>query len=295
MDTTPSDPTQNGGAARDGEPAQQAGAALQEATATAPANPTLAFKLVLPNFEGPLDLLLHLIREHKIDILDIPIALITEKYLEMLKAMKELDLDIAGEFILMAATLAHIKSRILLPEAQPDPEEDVPQEDPRAELVRRLLEYQKYRAAAEVLGARALLGRQVFARRARAEALPRPEGEIGLAEVSIFKLIETLAKVLKDKAPEPLHEVELERFDLGGAMARLAECLQQSPRTSFVTLLEAARDRITILMTFLAILEMCKMRLLRIVQEEGSDDILVTARRPEALASAVAFFKDDYQ
>lgn len=258
-------------------------------------HPTLAFKLVLPNFEGPLDLLLHLIHEHKIDILDIPIALITEKYLQALKAMKEIDLDVAGEFIRMAATLLHIKSRILLPEAEPDLEEEAPKDDPREELVRRLLEYQKYKAAAEALGSRALLGRQVFTRRARLEPTPRPEGDIGLAEVSVFKLIETLSKVLKDKAPEPLHEVNLEQFDLSGTMARLAERLRHEPHTSFITLLEAARDRISILMTFLAILEMCKMRLLRIVQEEESDDILVTARSPEALASAVRLFKDDYQ
>ena len=101
--------------------------------------------------------------------------------------------------------------------------------------------------------------------------------------------------MLKDKAPEPHHEVNLEQFDLSGTMARLAERLRHEPHTSFITLLEAARDRISILMTFLAILEMCKMRLLRIVQEEESDDILVTARSPEALASAVKLFKDDYQ
>lgn len=260
-----------------------------------PTNPTLAFKLVLPNFEGPLDLLLHLIREHRIDILDIPIALITEKYLATLQAMKELDLDIAGEFVLMAATLAHIKSRILLPEAQPEPDEDAPQEDPREELVRRLLAYQKYKAAAESLGTRALLGRQVFTRRARIEAVPHSQSEIGLVEVPIFKLIETLAQVLKTKAPEPHHEVLLEQLNLGNTMGRLVTLLQKTPRSSFITLLETAHDRVTILMTFLAILEMCKMRLLRIIQEEGSDDILVSARDPEALAEATALFQDDYQ
>ncbi|MDR0966164.1 MAG: segregation/condensation protein A [Myxococcales bacterium] len=260
------------------------------------ATPSLAFQLVLPNFEGPLDLLLHLIREHRIDILDIPIALITEKYLETLRAMKELDLDIAGEFVLMAATLAHIKSRILLPEAEADPEELAPQADPREELVRRLLAYQKYRAAAESLGTRALLGRQVFTRRARLDAVPRPEGELGLIEVSVFKLIETLAKVLKERTPEPQHEVRIEQqLNLGDTMGRVIAMLQKTPRTSFVTLLQTARDRVTILMTFLAILEMCKMRLLRIVQEEGSDDILVAAPAPEALTRAAVLFKDDYQ
>src|SRR5215510_14510249 len=118
------------------------------------------FQLTLPNFEGPLDLLLHLIREHRLDIFDIPIALITQKYLEYLARMREINLDIAGEFLVMASTLAHIKSRLLLPrqEIQGDlePEE---QSDPRAELVRRLLEYQKYRDAAQALCARPLLDR----------------------------------------------------------------------------------------------------------------------------------------
>src|SRR4029077_18912184 len=105
-----------------------------------------AFRVALPNFEGPLDLLLHLIREHKVDIFDIPISLITEKYLESLERMREIDLDIAGEFLVMAATLAHIKSRMLLPrqEVAQGPEAELREEvDPRAELVRRLLEYQK--------------------------------------------------------------------------------------------------------------------------------------------------------
>src|SRR3954468_9574782 len=106
-----------------------------------------SFRIALPNFEGPLDLLLHLIREHKLDIFDIPIALITEKYLEHLARMKEINLDIAGEFLVMAATLAHIKSRLLLPrqEVQGEAIEQEEQGDPRADLVRRLLEYQKYK------------------------------------------------------------------------------------------------------------------------------------------------------
>ena len=129
--------------------------------------PKDAFRIALPNFEGPLDLLLHLIREHKLDILDIPIALITEKYIEHLEKMREINLEIAGEFLVMASTLAHIKSRLLLPvlqaQGEVEPEE---QGDPRAELVRRLLEYQKYKEAGEMLLRQDILARDVFVRRA---------------------------------------------------------------------------------------------------------------------------------
>lgn len=260
------------------------------------ASPADAFRCVLPNFEGPLDLLLHLIGEHKVDILDIPIALITEKYLETLRVMKELDLDVAGEFLLMAATLAHIKSRMLLPgETEPDADEDEPQEDPREELVRRLLEYQKYKAAGEMLGSRALLGRQVFTRKAPGAAeRPAADGS-GLVEVPVFRLVEILAKVLKDKGPDPFHEVHLENFNLTETMSRIVAMLQKTPRTSFTALLEEGRSRTAILMTFLSILEMCKMRLLRISQEADGGEIYVAARDPGALDKALLLFRDDYQ
>ena len=139
------------------------GTAEGEALAAAGAG---AFRVALPTFEGPLDLLLHLIREHKVDVLDIPISLIAEKYNASLELMRELNLDVAGEFLVMAATLAHIKSRMLLPRSEPaagdlDPEAEG---DPRLELVRRLLTYQKYREAARELAEHPLLGRDVFSR-----------------------------------------------------------------------------------------------------------------------------------
>src|SRR6476661_3376697 len=132
-----------------------------------PRNPQDAFRIALPNFEGPLDLLLHLIREHKLDIFDIPIALITEKYLEHLALMREINLDIAGEFLVMASTLLHIKSRLLLPKQETTevPADNDDHLDPRAELVRRLLEYQKYKDAAQQLAGNDLLDRDVFPRR----------------------------------------------------------------------------------------------------------------------------------
>lgn len=262
-----------------------------------PLSPSEAFKCVLPDFEGPLDLLLHLIGEHKLDILDIPIALITEKYLETLKVMRNLDLDIAGEFLLMAATLAHLKSRTLLPTADvnPEDEETESEEDPREALVRRLLAYQKYKAAAEALSERATLGRTVFTRKVRTPVKSKNATEGELVEVPVFKLVELLDKVLKARTPDPFHEVHLENFNLTDTMERIVTLLQKSPKSSFLTLLGTVRGRVPILMTFLAVLEMCKMRLLRIVQEEDGGDILITARDAAELSRAVQLFKDDYR
>ncbi len=256
------------------------------------ASPATAFRVTLPSFEGPLDLLLHLIREHKVDILDIPIALITQKYLEALKAMKEMDLDIAGEFVLMAATLAHIKSRMLLPDPDPQQAEE-DQGDPRADLVRRLLEYQKYRAAAEELGRQDILDREVFTRRARFEQIPLAEGEVGFVEVSVFKLIEALDRALKNAKLEVPHQVFVDRVSIGEAIAGLIEHLKKEPRTSLDTLLAGAQERLRIVVTFLALLEMTKLGLIRIWQETEHGDILVWAKNPDDLAPSEGF-KDDY-
>ncbi|HQR30112.1 MAG TPA: segregation/condensation protein A [Anaeromyxobacteraceae bacterium] len=239
-----------------------------------------------PPFEGPLDLLLHLVREHQVDVLDIPIARITESYLATLRTMEELDIDVAGEFLHMAAQLVLLKSKLLLPRTEvaedADPGEE--QGDPRAELVRRLLEYQKYKAAAEELGRHDILDRDVFTRRARAAAIPQPEGPEGLAEVSVFKLIESLARALEAARPETRHEIEGDRLSITDAISRVAEVLRLRRRVTFVELLLAAGDggRPAVISAFLAVLEMVKLRLLRVLQELGADgeggEIVVEAR-----------------
>ncbi len=159
----------------------------------------------LEGFEGPLDLLLHLIQKNEIDIFDIPMALITEQYLEYLQMMKMINLDIAGEYLLMASTLLHIKSKMLLPKPQDGEEEEG--EDPRAELVRRLLEYQKYKEAAGELEKRPMLGRDVFVRWVPPEEEASEEERI---EVSLFELLEAFRKVLERAKLEGVHEVHLE-------------------------------------------------------------------------------------
>ena len=251
--------------------------------APSPASPAYAFRVSLPKFEGPLDLLLHLIREHKLDIFDIPIALITERYLEMLKVMKEINLDIAGEFLVMASTLAHIKSRLLLPRQEVQGEAEVEEPgDPRAELVRRLLEYQKYKEAAETLLRQDILDRDVFSRRVVEEAVPLEEGELGVKEISVFKLIEALDRVLKAASPEIQHEVVRERVSLSDAIHRIADRLRAEGQVGFFALFEGRRQRHQIVITFLALLEMAKLRLVRIFQEEGEE--IVIRPRGDALA-----------
>lgn len=246
-------------------------------------SPADDFKVALPNFEGPLDLLLHLIKEHKLDIFDIPIALITQKYNEYLGRMRELNLDIAGEFLVMAATLAHLKSRLLLPRTdQPAgaTEEALPEEqgDPRGELVRRLLEYQKYKDAAEHLGRQDILDRDVFTRKVAPEAVPIPEEEVGLVEISVYKLIEALDRVLKDLEPKLQHQVVREKVSLSEAIQRIVARLRDEQTVSFFSLFETPRTRQQIVITFLAILEMVKLKLIRVLQEEGSDDIVLSPK-----------------
>jgi segregation and condensation protein A len=260
--------------------------------ADAPAPQAFRFRLPAarpgePPFEGPLDLLLHLVQEHQVDIFDIPIARITEAYLAALKTMQAMDIDVAGDFLQMAAQLMLVKSKLLLPRTEvaddADPAEE--QGDPRAELVRRLLEYQKYRAAAEELGRHDILDRDVFARRVRAERLPQPDGPDGLAEVSVFQLIEALDKALAKVSVESRHEVEADRLSITDAISRVAEVLRLRRRVSFVDLLLAAGGggRSALISAFLAILEMAKLRLLRVVQAPAAEDgtvgeILVEAR-----------------
>ena len=228
-----------------------------------------------PPFEGPLDLLLHLVTEHQVDIFDIPIARITEAYLVALKSMQEMDIDLAGEFLQMAAQLMLVKSKMLLPRTEvaddADPAEE--QGDPRAELVRRLLEYQKFRAAAEELGRHDILDRDVFARRVRAPRLPQPDGPDALAEVSTFQLIEALDRALANSRPETRLEVEADRLSITDAISRVADVLRLHQRISFVELLLSSGDggRPAVIAAFLAVLEMVKLRLLRIYQRPGDE------------------------
>jgi segregation and condensation protein A len=231
-------------------------------------DPTYAVKL--PIFEGPLDLLLHLIRINEVDVTDIPIARIAEQYIEYLDLMRELQLDIAAEYLVMAATLAWIKSRMLLP---PDPsavqEEGL---DPRAELMARLLEYQRFKEAAGEIGERSLLGRDVFA--VQAPALePPPEGEREL-EVGVFELVEAMRRVLARPAHTgAAHEVEVETITVRERMIAVMESLANRAACEFEELVleDGRRAGPPILVaTFLAILELTRLEAIGLYQ--GVDD-----------------------
>jgi segregation and condensation protein A len=221
-----------------------------------------AYTVRLEMFEGPLDLLLHLIHKNELDITNIPIALITEQYLEYLKLMKVLNLDIAGEYLLMASTLLYIKSKILLP-ASPE-EGEAEEEDPRAELIRRLLEYQKYKEAASELEKRPMLDRDVFIRSYPAE---KEDGEEERVEVSLFDLLEAFRGILERFKAEEFHEVILDRLTVEEKVQDILSLLQREKRSmAFHLLFPEEASRRVIIITFLAILELVKMKLIRVFQ-----------------------------
>ncbi len=217
----------------------------------------------LEGFEGPLDLLLHLIQKNELDIFNIPIALITEQYLEYLQLMKVLNLDMAGEYLLMASTLLHIKSRMLLPKSSAGEEEE--EEDPRAELVRRLLEYQKYKQAAGELEKRPMLDRDVFIHLMPGELEEIPEEE--RIEVNLLDLLEAFRKVLERARSEAVHEVALEPVSVEDKIEEILALLQRENRsTAFQRLFPEGASRRVVIITLLAILELVKMKRIRIFQ-----------------------------
>jgi segregation and condensation protein A len=258
-----------------------------------------------PPFEGPLDLILHLVKEHEVDLFDIPIARITEGYLATLAALHELDIDVAGEFLHMAAQLALMKSKLLLPRTEVAEDAAGAEDagvDPRAELVRRLLEYQKYKAAGEDLGGRDILERTVFVRRARAERPAALEGPECLADVSVFKLIEALDRALAQASPAAAHEIAVDRLTISDAMLRVADVLRVRRRATFDEILvgpaERRNERTSIIATFLAILEMAKLKLLRIFQASHDEagpggEILIEAR--DTLGEGAVGGEEDYR
>lgn len=233
----------------------------------------MSYQVKLEVFEGPLDLLLHLIKKNEVNIYDIPISTIARQYLEYIDLMRELNLDIAGEYILMAATLTHIKSRMLLPQEEKTGEEEEV-EDPRAELVRRLLEYQKYKEAAEDLGRREEIWRDVF--------YPMPEvshenEEEVVLEVGIFDLIDAFKEVIQRMPDKTVIEVIPEELTVRGRMSSLIERLDATGPEGLTlwALLENGTTRRTIVVTFLALLELAKLRVIRLLQIEGEDTIRI--------------------
>jgi segregation and condensation protein A len=222
----------------------------------------LDYTFRLEGFEGPLDLLLHLIQKNELDIFNIPIALVTEQYLEYLQLMKVLNLDVAGEYLLMASTLLHIKSKMLLPKSLEGEEEE---EDPRAELIRRLLEYQKYKEAAGELEKRPMLDRDVFIRLMAPELEEVPEEES--IEVNLFELLEAFRQVLERVRADTVHEVILEHLSVEDKIQEILTLLGRENRSmAFHRLFPEQASRRVVVITLLAILELVKMKRIRIFQ-----------------------------
>ena len=237
------------------------------------------YSVALPGdgaFEGPLDLLLHLCQKHELDILDIPIGFITEKYLEYIAVMQLLDLDLASEYLVMAATLAHIKSKMLLPAPPPGQEDDIAgeEEDPREALIRRLLEYQKYKKAGEDLAARGVAGRDIFFRGVPIEEAVHT-GLPPLARVPIYALVEAFQGVLAKSKVKLSHDIVHERITLTDRINELVDMLRVRKRLEFEELFGELVTRFDLVITFLALLEMTKLRMTRLYQTELGSPIYV--------------------
>ncbi|MBM3249360.1 MAG: hypothetical protein FJZ09_00730 [Candidatus Omnitrophica bacterium] len=231
------------------------------------------YKIKLEIFEGPLDLLLYLVKKDHLNIYDIPIAKVTDQYLQYLNLMQMLDLNIAGEFLVMAATLMQIKSKMLLP-AEPslNPEEE--QQDPREELVRRLLEYEKFKEIAEELHKREIDQREVFKRPKVELAKEITEGkEEKYFEASIFDLINAFSRALKDIPKETFYEVIKDEFTVEEKVHDLLHLLLVAPSVKLSELFGKAKNKLEVIVTFLAILELIRMKEIVCFQKELFQDI----------------------
>jgi len=238
-----------------------------------------AYRVSLEQFSGPLDLLIHLIKKNEVSIYDIPIALITGQYLEYLDLMKELDLDVAGEFLVMAATLIHIKSRMLLP--RPDPAQEDEEEDPRDALVNRLLEYQKYKTAANLLHERETLRSAQWQRPdQRVADIAGDEYEAEL-EVDLFSLMAAFKAVLDRAKQRPRLALPGEQISIEERISQLLARLSETEACGFEDLFEDVDSRSALIVTFLALLEMIRLKLVRVFQAGMFGAIRVYKRQQE--------------
>jgi segregation and condensation protein A len=220
----------------------------------------------LDKFDGPLDLLLHLIKKNELDIYDIPIADITRQYLEYIRLMKDLNLDVAGDFLLMASTLLQIKSALLLPKNEEN-QGDEEELDPRAELIRRLLEYQQYKEAGMLIGARALLGRELFTRSYPEAELLAAGQDDGPLELELFDLVEAFRSLLTRIPVESFHEVDAaDSLSIADSINEILALLQEKEMVEFDELVREDFTRERVIVSFLALLELCRLRMIRIFQ-----------------------------
>lgn len=234
--------------------------------------PPDALEVILEAFEGPLDLLLYLIRRQNLDILDIDVAEITKQYMGYIELMASIQLELAAEYLVMAAMLAEIKSRMLLPRQQSEEEDE---EDPRAELIKRLQEYERFKKAAEDLDELPRMGRDIH--RASAE-VPDRDKQRPHPEVDIRELVTALADVLKRSEMFESHQVEMEKLSTRERMSQVMENLRDNQFVPFVALFTLEEGRLGVVVTFLAVMELIKESLVEIVQSESFGPIHVKAK-----------------
>ncbi|OGW46283.1 MAG: hypothetical protein A2078_09030 [Nitrospirae bacterium GWC2_57_9] len=226
----------------------------------------MSYQIKLEIFEGPMDLLLHLIKKHELDIYSIPIALITQQYLEYIDLMKSLDMEIAGDFLVMASTLTHIKSRMLLPPAE-NPEGDEDGVDPRAELIRRLLEYKSFKEAAGSLGDKEETWSQVYTRQAEAAPDLPADDEPLLFDFHLFDLLAALKDIMA-RVPDAKFEITAETVSITEKISHILARLETTDSLLFVELFENSTTRLQVIGTFLALLELIKTRVVKAFQIE---------------------------
>ena len=228
-------------------------------------------------FEGPMDLLVHLVKKNDIDIYDIPMAVITEQYLGWLELMKELSLDVSGDFLVMASTLMHIKSRMLIPAEQDNEDEDI--EDPRMEIVKPLVEYLQLKNAAERLSQLTLLHRDTFVRDATDNTID-VDGTCNLLRpVGLFELIDAFHRILKDVSREHLVDITKEAISVKQRISELMEILEGRKSITFQELFVGQHTKQMLIVTFLAILEMIKLGLIRAMQHTDSGILRIYVRK----------------
>lgn len=232
-----------------------------------------AYKVELEIFEGPLDLLLYLIKKDEIDIYDIPIEQITRKYLEYIELMRMLDINIAGEFLVMAATLVYIKSKMLLPPEERPEEEEEEEIDPRLDLVKQLLEYKRFKSAAGYLHEKEKLQEKIFTRHTPANIVKTPE--MFLSDISIFDLIGAFKQALVKVESVAWPEIAEDKFTVSDKIDEVKERLKKENTFSLTKLFDAMKTRTEVVVTFLALLELIRLKIVRVTQKELFGEIVV--------------------
>jgi segregation and condensation protein A len=243
------------------------------------------YKIHLEKFEGPLDLLLYLIKKNDLDIRDIPIAIITDQYMEYIEMMKMLDLDVVGDFLVMAATLMQIKSRMLLP---PDPLAGPEIVDPRQELIDRLKEYEQFKQIAEELKTKELFRQNLFGRLVDEEKLNeiKEDAQEVMFEATLFDLINALSEALKHIPEKKDYQISQEEFTIEGKIHELLHLLVETPRLMLMDLFRRSSSKIEVICTFVAILELTRLKEIVLVQQRQFEDIEIVRNQANETPTA---------